>query len=114
LARQQAWLLAACRGRRRFALLGCRRYGPADGLPAVYSGHNGHWYWGLPPAATATAVAVGFDRGTLAAFCGAVRFAARLDSHLDVNDDEQDAPVWVCSDLPAPWAAVWPTLRQFG
>ena len=26
------------------------RYGRAAGLPAVYSGHNGYWYWGPPPA----------------------------------------------------------------
>jgi len=90
------------------------RFGPADGLPAVYSGHNGYWYWGPPPAATGTTVAVGFDRGTLAAFCGSLRFATRLDNHLDVNDDEQGAPVWVCSDLRASWAAIWPTLRHFG
>jgi hypothetical protein len=41
-------------------------------------------------------------------------FATRLDNHLDVNDDEQGAPVWVCSDLRASWAAIWPTLRHFG
>jgi hypothetical protein len=89
-------------------------YGLADGLPAVYSGHNGYWYWGPPPAAAGTAVAVGFDRGTLAAFCASLRYATRLDNHLEVNDDEQGAPVWVCSDLRASWAAVWPTLRHAG
>ena len=37
-------------------------YGPADGLPAVYSGHMAYWYWGPPPGSTTTAVAVGFER----------------------------------------------------
>jgi hypothetical protein len=90
------------------------RYGAPDGLPAVYSGHNAFWYWGPPPARTTTAVAVGFDRGALAAFCGTLRFAASLNNHLGVNDDEQDAPVWVCTKLRASWSAIWPTLRYFG
>ncbi len=89
-------------------------YGPADRLPAVYSGHNAYWYWGPPPATAKTAIAVGFARSTLTAFCGRLLLAARLDNHLDVNDDEQNEPVWVCSDLRASWTAIWPTLRHFG
>jgi hypothetical protein len=40
--------------------------------------------------------------------------AARLDNHLQVDDQEQDAPVWVCSRLCAPWPVLWPGLRDFG
>ncbi len=90
------------------------RYGPADRLPAVYSGHNAYWYWGPPPASATTAVAVGFDRDQLTPFCGTLRLAATLNNRVDVNDDEQDAPVWVCADLRKRWAAVWPGLRDFG
>ena len=89
-------------------------YGPADGLPAVYSGHMAYWYWGPPPGSATTAVAVGFERSALAAFCGTLLLATRLNNHLDVNDDEQSEPVWVCSDLRAPWTRIWPTLRHFG
>ncbi len=88
-------------------------YGPADGLPAAYSGHNAFWYWGPPPPSAQTAITVGFDRGGLG-FCGKLRFGAYLNNHLDVNDDEQGAPVWVCSDLRFPWSSVWPSLRYFG
>jgi 4-amino-4-deoxy-L-arabinose transferase-like glycosyltransferase len=90
------------------------RYGPADGLPAAYSGHNGFWYWGPPPAWATTALAVGFGRGQLDQLCGTLRLAARLNNHVAVNDDEQGAPVWVCSSLRAPWAGIWPRLRAFG
>lgn len=89
------------------------RYGPADGLPAAYSGHNGFWYWGPPPAWATTAVAVGFASANLR-FCGRLVLAARLDNRVHVPDDEQGAPVWVCSSLRAPWSAVWPRLRNFG
>ena len=90
------------------------RYGPADGLPAAYSGDNGFWYWGPPPASAATAIAVGFGRARLTPFCGSLRLAAQLDNHVGVQDDEQGAPVWVCSPLRAPWTVTWPRLRFFG
>jgi hypothetical protein len=89
-------------------------YGPADSLPAAYSGHNAYYYWGPPPASATTAIAVGFGRRQLTPFCGTLRLAANLNNHLDVNDDEQGAPVWVCSDLRESWAAIWPTLRDLG
>jgi len=90
------------------------RFGPADGLPAAYSGHMGYWYWGPPPASATTAVAVGFERATLAAFCASLLRAGQLENHLRVSDDEQGAPVWVCSGLREPWRRIWPTLRDFG
>jgi hypothetical protein len=90
------------------------RFGSADGLPAAYGVHNGFWYWGPPPASATAAVAVGFDRGTLARICGTLRLAGRLDNHVGVADDEQGSPVWVCSALRAPWPALWPGLRVLG
>ena len=90
------------------------RFGPADGLPGAYSGHNGFWYWGPPPAWATSAVAVGFGRGTLASFCGTLRLAAHLNNDLGVHDDEQGAPVWVCSALRGSWASIWPSLKSFG
>src|SRR6185437_4368610 len=90
------------------------RFGRADGLPAAYGVQNGYWYWGPPPASAATAVAVGFSRAALAPDCGTLRLASRLDNHVGVANDEQDAPVWICSALRAPWPALWPRLRDLG
>jgi 4-amino-4-deoxy-L-arabinose transferase-like glycosyltransferase len=89
------------------------RFGPAKGLPPAYSGHDGFWYWGPPPAQAATVVAVGFGRDQLG-FCGTVARAATLDNHLDVADDEQGQPVWICTRLRRPWQALWPSLRNLG
>ncbi len=89
-------------------------YGPGDGLPAVYSGHNGFWYWGPPPPSATTAVGVGFDHSTLAPICGTLTLAGHLDNHLGIDDQEQGAPVWVCSRLSSSWKAIWPGLRNFG
>jgi 4-amino-4-deoxy-L-arabinose transferase-like glycosyltransferase len=90
------------------------RFGSNWGLPQAFSGHNGFWYWGPPPASAQTVVAVGFDRGYLERFFGDCRLAAQLDNHLDVNDDEQHAPVWVCSGLRGTWLTLWPQFRQLG
>ncbi len=89
-------------------------YGPADGLPAVYSGHNAYWYWGPPPPSATEAVAVGFDRSELAPICGSLVLASHLDNHVGVDDQEQGAPVWICAQLRSPWTATWPGLRHFG
>ena len=67
-----------------------------------------------PPLAASAAVAVGFDRATLACFCGGLGLAARLNNHLGVANQEQGAPVWVCPQLRAPWTAIWPLLRDLG
>lgn len=88
------------------------RFGPADGLPAAFSGHNGFWYWGPPRASAATALVIGYDRDQLG-FCRSVRLAARLDNHLGVQDDEQGAAVWICQPSRS-WAAIWPSQRNFG
>jgi hypothetical protein len=52
------------------------------------------------------AVAVGYNRSQLG-FCGSVRLGAVLNNHVGVADNEQGAPVWICSDLRESWAAIW-------
>jgi hypothetical protein len=89
-------------------------FGRACGLPAAYGVQNGYWYWGPPAAPATAAVAVGFGRQTLAPVCGTLRLAAHLNNHLGINDDEQGAPVWVCSALRGSWTAIWPRLRFLG
>lgn len=88
------------------------RFGPADGLPAAYSGHNGFWYWGPPPASASIAVVVGYTRAQLG-FCRSVRLAASLNNHEQVSDQEQGASVWICQPDRS-WAAIWPSQRDFG
>jgi 4-amino-4-deoxy-L-arabinose transferase-like glycosyltransferase len=88
-------------------------FGPADHLPAAYSGHNSFWYWGPPPASATVAVVVGYGRAQLG-FCGSLRLAVRLDNHEAVSDDEQGQPVWICTQLTQSWRALWPSQRHFG
>jgi hypothetical protein len=89
------------------------RFGPADGLPSAYSVQNSFWYWGPPPASAAVVVAVGFGRAQLG-FCGSVQLAATLNNLVDVADQEQGQPVWICTQLRSTWPAIWPSLRDIG
>jgi hypothetical protein len=88
------------------------RYGPALRLPAAYSGHMGFWYWGPPPGSATSVLGVGFDPGYLQRFFAHVRLVARLNNHLQVNNDEQRAPVWLATGLRESWTLVWPRLKN--
>ena len=90
------------------------RFGPALGLPRAYSGHDGFWYWGPPPASATTVVAVGFGRGELERRFASVRLARLLNDHLGVDNDDQGAPVWICRQPRASWQTLWPTFRYLG
>jgi hypothetical protein len=83
--------------------------GPAD-LPAVYSGHNSYWDWGPPPDDRTAAILVGFTHPP--AVLEGCRIAATVDNGIGLANQEQGAPVTVCSGMTATWSAVWPEFRH--
>ena len=89
------------------------RYGPAYGLPAVYSGHNELWFAGPPPESATVVVALTrsmcwFERH----FAGCEPRAA-LDNGVGVPNEEQETTVLVCRDPVGGWSAVWPRLQHY-
>ncbi|HVU74033.1 MAG TPA: glycosyltransferase family 39 protein [Mycobacteriales bacterium] len=90
------------------------RYGPELGLPHAYGVQNAYWLWGPPPGSPPTLLAIGFDRARIAPLCGSLTLAAHLDNGHDVDDAEQGAPVWICTDLTRPIAGAWRSLRDYG
>ena len=88
------------------------RYGPAHGLPAVYSGHNALHAYGPPPESATVVIAVtdGNPNGT--GTFGSCALGARLDNGVDVENEEQEARVWVCRDRTVPWATAWPRFKH--
>jgi 4-amino-4-deoxy-L-arabinose transferase-like glycosyltransferase len=88
------------------------RYGPDLGLPRAYSGHNGYGYWGIPPDRASPIVAVGLPSGYLSRFFEGCRLATRIDDGVDVDNEEQGAPVTVCRAVRSPWAKLWPRLSH--
>jgi hypothetical protein len=89
------------------------RYGPADGLPTAYSGHNNFWLWGPPPAADTGAIAVNVDPALLRREFAHVRQVATFGNGLGVDDDEQGVPVYLATGLKTSWATAWPAFRNY-
>ena len=90
------------------------RYGPAQGLPHAFSGHNGYGLWGPPPAGTTSVLAVGIPAAELQTAFADVRPAGRLRNSAGVDDDEQGAPLFVCTGPRRPWDRLWPALLHVG
>ena len=91
------------------------RYGGAWGREAVFSGHNSMWWWGPPGGDGRVVMVVGYAgaRAFLEERFRSVTLAARLDNGLDVDNEEQGQPVWVCRDLDGTWAATWRDWRHY-
>lgn len=90
------------------------RYGAPRGLPLAYSGDMGFWWWGPPTGRGAVVETVGFDGAYLHQFFRDCSLGARLDNHLDVDNDEQGAPVYTCAGRLGSWATIWPQLKSVG
>jgi hypothetical protein len=98
------------------------RFGPAVGIHAddVYSGHNELWHRGHPPdpsdslgAASApaadAAVFVGYFRAELlSSMFDSCEVHGELDNGVGVDNEEQGAPITVCSGIRVPWSEAWP------
>jgi hypothetical protein len=88
------------------------RYGPRHGIESVYSGHNHLWSVARPPGDATSAVFVGGVRPGVREAFDACRVEAELDNGLGVDNEEQGAPVTLCTGLRMPWAGLWPRLAH--
>ncbi len=89
------------------------RYGAQFGLPRAYSGANNFWFWGPPPAADTSAIAVNMDPAFLRREFTRVRLVATFRNGLGVSDDEQGVQVFAVSGLRSAWAQAWPAFRDY-
>ncbi len=88
-------------------------YGPTLGLPYPYSGHNGWALWGPPPNSDTTALVVGIDLPQAQQDFTGCRLRARINNRQGLDNQEQNAPVIVCTGERRPWSVLWPTLRHY-
>jgi hypothetical protein len=88
------------------------RYGPALGLPAAYSGHNGFAEWGPPPERFSMTIAVGFSETSLRRWFGACTTAGRVRNDAGISNQEDGARIEICSEPRLPWPTLWPSLRH--
>ena len=90
------------------------RYGPALGLPHAYSGHNNYWLWGPPPGTVVATIAVNIDSARLTPYFSQVKQVVTFDNGIGVQNDEQGAPIYLCTGQKQPWAQIWPAFRSYG
>ncbi len=88
-------------------------FGPASGLPAPLSGHNGYFSWGPGQAADQTVIAVGAVR-RLRPYFDLCRYDLTWYAPHGVNNDENGVQIWTCTAPHQPWTAIWPALRVLG
>jgi 4-amino-4-deoxy-L-arabinose transferase and related glycosyltransferases of PMT family len=89
------------------------RYGPAYGLPAVYSGHNELWFAGPPPESATVVVAWVQGVRAFSTLFAECEQRAVLDNGVGVDNEEQEAAVAVCRDPVGGWSAIWPRLQHY-
>lgn len=86
------------------------RYGS---LP-VFSGHNSLRTLGPPPEKYAVVLAVGYAPGELSEWFGSVEEVGRTPTPYGLENDEADAPVYLCHDLQSSWRDLWPEMERTG
>ncbi|GAA4554136.1 glycosyltransferase family 39 protein [Amycolatopsis samaneae] len=74
-------------------------YGARHGVPGVYSGHRGYWYFDRPPESATEVLFVGFDPGLLRPYFGEVSTVV-------------DGLVWRYADRKVPWREIWPAIKR--
>ncbi len=117
---QQVWAGMPVDARSRAVVL-TSNYGEAAALTVlghfranqVYSGHDGFWFWGPPPAGTDAAVLVGNDAAWASHVFRRCRVVAVIRNPARVDNDEEGQQVRVCRTLRGSWAQQWPWIRHF-
>jgi len=91
------------------------RYGPDHDLPAPYSGHMSFADWPAPPdTQTGPVLLVEQERTpSYEAHFGRCEQVATVDNGLDVDNEEQDTAVVLCTGPTEAWSTLWPNLRRY-
>jgi hypothetical protein len=89
------------------------RFASADTAARTFSGHNSYWFFGRPPSDDATVIVVGYRRSWLSERFDSVVLARRLDNDAEIENWEQDVPVWICHGLHGSWASTWIDWRHY-
>jgi hypothetical protein len=80
----------------------------------VYSGHNELWNYGPPPNDKTVAIVVSeAEPAEVQARFGTCEAGARLRNSDGIENEESDAGVYVCRQLPGTWQDLWPQLQHY-
>lgn len=87
-------------------------YGPDVGLPSAYSGSRGFWYFGHPPERATRVIHLGEPGMAMKENFGNLRQVATANNGLDIETGHQNLPIFLATDLAAPWHEIWPEFRK--
>jgi 4-amino-4-deoxy-L-arabinose transferase-like glycosyltransferase len=85
-------------------------FGPAQGLPTVYSGHNGFGLWGPPPQGAGPVVVV-WEGETPSRVFTRCRFVSKVTGPVH-NEKTEYASIYLCVELIGGWRQAWPKLMH--
>jgi 4-amino-4-deoxy-L-arabinose transferase-like glycosyltransferase len=88
------------------------RFGGPLGLPTPVSGQNALADVRRPTDDTRVVLVVGYQYGDVRDLFASCQVVARLDNAVDVDNEEQGAPVAVCHDPVEPWRQLWPRFHH--
>ncbi|WP_345499090.1 ArnT family glycosyltransferase [Nocardia callitridis] len=88
-------------------------------FPPVYSGHQAYGWWGPPPERYTTVVVMGTDAPSMVPAwteqaCGRLTEVAVVHNDYGIESQENGTRVFLCQDLRASWAQLWPSIRRIG
>jgi hypothetical protein len=90
------------------------RFGKPMGLPAIYSGHNELWNYGPPPDDKTVAIVISeAEPAQVRARFGPCDPHGKLHNREGIENEEVDAAVYVCREMPSSWQDLWPQLRHY-
>ncbi|MFI5777966.1 glycosyltransferase family 39 protein [Nocardia sp. NPDC051570] len=89
------------------------RFGGTYGLPPVYSGHNELYFRGSPAPTTEVVVLVGISPSTAQDHFTSCERAGTLDNGVDIDNEEQGRPIFVCRSPRLAWTELWPTFQHY-
>ena len=86
--------------------------GKADHLPPVISGHNTYWLWGPGACSGAVMLAVGLTQADLAQSYASVRQVGLITCHY-CQPEENNLPIYLCTEPKTTPGAIWPRAKHF-
>jgi hypothetical protein len=87
-------------------------YGPAYGLPHALSGHNNYFLYGTQGYSGDVVLAVGMDQRLLRTEWRSVKTVAVFHNDY-VLPDENNLPIYLCTDRIADFASWWPRTKRY-
>lgn len=87
-------------------------FGPTLGLPSAISGHDTYWFWRPRQQPAGPLVTLGYQEPQLRTLCGTLTQVGTVSNPIDIANEEQGGPIFICRDLRMPLDA-WPSFRRF-